>query len=660
MRQLGIRGAHLTSTVGERSWKGFRASHRHDAAALLGAAFYFNFPATTATLSELTFSASSCAAMIDRNYLFYLWVLRKLPRELRSSPDFYFLMNSVFAVAFLLPIAGLMSYLSNPIACWSCVWAAAVISLNLGCWRLGMKMLWAHAVFELVLIALILFNAASSDGLTSIYVMFMGLVPLLAVFCMSRQWAIFWVAFSLLCLLTMFFAQVYGFLPMRADQDWRYLAESLVCIMVMEITQVILVFVYDSANAQHLHSLNRINTRLAKTSDALKVADSHKDKFLAMVSHDMRTPLNAVIGYLGLLHDNKHSPQESMSFIESAQHAAAHLLTVINDLLDFSQIRLGQLTLNPQVVNLRHVIHQTFHTLAHQAREMQLDYRLTLSEEVNTWVSIDQNRLSQMLINLLGNAIKFTPAGLVHMRVSVHGAAPEQPWLLVEVQDTGIGMTAEQQQRIYQPFIQVHDAQAALRLSEPMRGNGLGLAITQSLVKSHQGELSLVSHVGEGSTFTLRLPLSLATAPANAQPSFNVVANQDLSPIQLLVVDDNDVNRMVVTATLLRSFPNARIEQAENGQQALEKMQSTEYALVLIDLVMPDIDGAQVVQTIRQTAQKPFCDVPAVALTANVAQDAVERCQQAGINQVLAKPFDRNTLIRTVRFYTVDNQQGEL
>jgi CheY-like chemotaxis protein/two-component sensor histidine kinase len=349
-----------------------------------------------------------------------------------------------------------------------------------------------------------------------------------------------------------------------------------------------------------------------------------------------------------------------MSFIESAQHAATHLLTVINDLLDFSQIRLGQLTLNPQVVNLRHVIHQTFHTLTHQASEMQLDYRLTLSEEVNTWVSIDQNRLSQMLINLLGNAIKFTPAGFVHMHVSLTSGLTEQTWLVVAVQDSGIGMTAEQQQRIYQPFIQVHDAQAAMRLSEPMRGNGLGLAITQSLVKSHQGELSVQSQAGEGSTFTLRLPLTLAVAPGNTQPSFNVVNSQDPTPIRLLVVDDNDVNRLVVTSTLLRSFPNAQIDQAENGQQALEKMQAHAYALVLIDLVMPDIDGAQVVQTIRQQAGKPFCDVPAVALTANVAQDAVERCQQAGINRVLAKPFDRNILIRTVRYYAIENQQGEL
>jgi signal transduction histidine kinase/ActR/RegA family two-component response regulator len=634
--------------------------HIKDAAALLGPNILFQILIDGGYTRSNYPAACLSAQMIDRNYLFYLWVLRKLPIKLRSSPNFYFLLNSVFAVAFLLPIAGLMVFLSNPIATWTCIWAALVLSLNLLCWRLGLKMIWAHAVYQLTLIALILFNAACGDGLTSIYVMFMGLVPMLAVFCMSRWWAFFWVGFSFFCLMALFFAQVYGYLPMNDDQDWRYLAQSLMCIMVLEITQVILVFVYDSANAQNLHALNRINIRLAKTSDALKIADSHKDKFLAMVSHDMRTPLNAVIGYLGLLHDNKQLPGESMAFVSSAQHAAAHLLTVINDLLDFSQIRLGQLTLHPQVVNLHHVLNQTFHTLSHQAQEMQLEYRLTLADQLSTWVNLDQNRLSQMLINLLGNAIKFTPSGFVHMRVTEKQDAQGVRWLVVEVQDSGIGMTPEQQQRIYQPFTQVHDAQAALRLSEPMRGNGLGLAITMSLVKSHQGELSLHSVPGQGSTFTLRLPLELANEPQQPKTTFNAALNQDHSPLQLLVVDDNEVNRLLVTTTLLRSFPYAHIEQAENGQQALDKMHATLYDLVLIDLVMPDIDGAQVVQLIRQEAAKPLCDVPVVALTANVAQDAIERCRQAGINQVLSKPFDRNMLVRVVRFFTIDKQQGEL
>jgi CheY-like chemotaxis protein len=153
----------------------------------------------------------------------------------------------------------------------------------------------------------------------------------------------------------------------------------------------------------------------------------------------------------------------------------------------------------------------------------------------------------------------------------------------------------------------------------------------------------------------LVLPLTLSAEPADPKPAFNLATSQDMSPIHVLVVDDNDVNRLVVSTTLMRSFPNAVIEQAANGLLGLEKMQTTAYDLVLIDLVMPDMDGSEVVAQIRQSSPEPFRSVPVIALTANVAQDAIDRCNAAGVDEVLAKPFDRQTLIRAVRHYTVDH-----
>lgn len=592
--------------------------------------------------------------MNNPNYQFYLWVLRKLPPRLRSSQNFYFLLNSLGAVVFLIPIGPLMLWLQNPYAGWSCSISALILLVNIFVWRKGLSLVWVHAIYQTVLMFLIYYNAAMTYGVSSSMLVFMGVVPMLPVFTVGRNWAIFWVLLSFVLLAALLTAQLQGYLPMQPGQDWYNLMQSAVCIVVLEFTQIILVFVYDSANSQNLVLLRRKNIRLGKLSSALLTADSHKDKFLAMVSHDMRTPLNAVIGYLGLLHDNKHLSDESKDFVNSAQHAAAHLLTVINDLLDFSQIRLGQLTLHPQVINLPLVLRQTFHTLSNQAHEAQLDYQVDISPQVPTWVLLDQNRLSQMLINLLGNAIKFTPKGHVHMQVSIN-ATQQGLDLVCRIEDTGIGMSPSQQERIYQPFTQVHDIATSLRLSEPMRGNGLGLAITQSLVKSHLGKLQLQSALGKGSVFTLVLPLTLSAEPADPKPAFNLATSQDMSPIHVLVVDDNDVNRLVVSTTLMRSFPNAVIEQAANGLQGLEKMQTTAYDVVLIDLVMPDMDGSEVVTQIRQTSPEPFRSVPVIALTANVAQDAIDRCNAAGVDEVLAKPFDRQTLIRAVRHYTVDH-----
>ena len=591
--------------------------------------------------------------MNSPNYRFYLWVLRKLPTSLRSSQNFYFLLNSLGAVVFLIPIGPLMFWLQNPYAGWSCSLSAVLLSANILMWRKGLSLVWVHAIYQTTLMVLIFYNAAFTYGVGSSMLVFMGVVPILPVFSVGRLWAVFWVLVSFVLLAILFTLQVMGYIPMHPGEDWRNLLQSAICILILECTQIILVYVYDSANSQNLALLKRNNRRLEKLSSALMIADSHKDKFLAMVSHDMRTPLNAVIGYLGLLHDNKKLSEESKDFVNSAQHAAAHLLTVINDLLDFSQIRLGQLTLHPQVINLPLVVRQTFQTLSNQAHEAQLDYQIDISPQVPTWVFLDQNRLSQILINLLGNAIKFTPKGHVHMHVSV-ATFNDTMELVCRIEDTGIGMSPNQQERIYQPFTQVHDTETSLRLSEPMRGNGLGLAITQSLVKSHLGRLQLESGLGKGSVFTLYLPITVSAQPANPVPAFNLATSQDMSPIHVLVVDDNDVNRLVVSTTLIRSFPNAIIEQAANGQQGLDKMRLTVFDLVLIDLVMPDLDGSEVVSIVRQSCPEPYRSVPVIALTANVAQDAVDRCNAAGVNEVLAKPFDRQTLIRAVRHYTVD------
>lgn len=591
--------------------------------------------------------------MNNPNYRFYLWVLRKLPPRLRSTQNFYFLLNSFFAVVFLVPIGPLMLWLQNPYAGWSCSAAAVVLSANILLWRKGLSLLWVHGIYQTVLMFLIYYNAAMTYGVSSTMLVFMGVVPMLPVFTVGRAWALFWVLLSFVLLGLLLALQLNDYLPIRAGLDWHNLMQSAVCIVVLECTQIILVFVYDSANSQNLANLHRKNIRLAKLSSALMIADSHKDKFLAMVSHDMRTPLNAVIGYLGLLGDNKQLSEESKDFVNSAQHAAAHLLTVINDLLDFSQIRLGQLTLHPQVINLPLVIQQTFHTLSNQANEAQLDYSIDISPQVPTWVLLDQNRLSQILINLLGNAIKFTPKGNVHLHVSV-ATSNDTMELVCRIEDTGIGMSPGQQERIYQPFTQVHDTATSLRLSEPMRGNGLGLAITQSLVKSHFGRLQLQSALGKGSVFTLYLPITVSVLPANPVPAFNLATSQDMSPIHVLVVDDNDVNRLIVSTTLMRSFPNAIIEEAANGQQGLDKMRLTVFDLALIDLVMPDLDGSEVVAMVRKSCPEPYRSVPVIALTANVAQDAIDRCKAAGVDEVLAKPFDRQTLIRAVRHYTVD------
>jgi CheY-like chemotaxis protein len=216
---------------------------------------------------------------------------------------------------------------------------------------------------------------------------------------------------------------------------------------------------------------------------------------------------------------------------------------------------------------------------------------------------------------------------------------------VVYVKDSGRGIPIEAQHKIFDPFVQLTQADGQSAPRDALRGNGLGLSITRTLVNSHGGSIGVHSEVGVGSEFRVDIPLPVAPAPPKSVPALELI---DHSPVKLLIVDDHAVNRMVATATIQRSMPNAQIDQAENGTQGLEKMSTTLYDLVLLDLVMPDIDGIEVMRRVRGTLAPPYRDVQVVALTANVAEDALKTCLAVGISEVMPKPFDRLTLVNTV------------
>jgi CheY-like chemotaxis protein len=214
------------------------------------------------------------------------------------------------------------------------------------------------------------------------------------------------------------------------------------------------------------------------------------------------------------------------------------------------------------------------------------------------------------------------------------------------VQDTGIGIPGDSIEHVFEPFVQL-DTQSKLGNDNALRGNGLGLSITKNLIKNLGGTITLTSQVGVGSTFEVKLPIKTAQAPlASIQAPVNQTHQDE---IYLLLVDDHATNRLVAAATIKRGLPKARIDEARNGTEAIEKMKANHYDLVLMDLIMPDYSGIEVTRIIRAECPPPLCDVEVVALTANMADDAVKACLQVGIRELLPKPFDREVLIRTIR-----------
>ena len=584
----------------------------------------------------------------------YSRIRNKFPPNLRSIEDYYFLSFSVSAVLCLMLLSPLLAYTGQSRPAWTSALSALLITGCLALWRGGIPIPWVQIVYQGTLMWVILFNAYHSGGVASPVMVWMGIVPILPLFTVSRRWSYAWLIISFSSVIVIYWAQLHGLVPMTEGKNQQELTLSAIMIGLLCITQVMLVMTYDSANAHNIRHIKRKNKTLNTLTQALQLANIHKDRFLATVSHEMRTPLNAIMGYLGLLRTTDDLPIIATSYVQGAHNSAAHLLTVINDLLDYSQIRQGKLVFTPQTVNLHQVLKETHQTLTPKAAGQALDYALDIDTELPKWVRIDPHRFAQIFLNLLGNALKFTEQGAVITRVRFepNTLEPDAGQLILQVQDTGIGIPNESLEQVFEPFVQL-DTKSKLGNDNSLRGNGLGLSITQNLIKNLGGAITLTSKVGVGSTFEVHLPIKTTKAPATNNQTPITKTHQD--QIYLLLVDDHATNRLVASATIKRGLPNARIDEARNGTEAIEKLKINHYDLVLMDLIMPDYSGIEVTRIIRTECLPPLCNVEVVALTANVADNAVEECLKVGIRELLPKPFDRDVLIRTILQYVAKN-----
>ncbi len=593
----------------------------------------------------------------------HIFIKRQLAPHLRQSANVYFVWFSVSAMAGLLGLTPWLYWLGNIVSAVSCTLAIACVSVAMLVWRYGGGLKWGSLIYQVTLMLLVLFNAAITGGVASPVLTWLAIIPLLPLFMGFRMGSLLAMVAAMASVIGLYIVQSRGWLPQletqftlqsfgegpsTVDNAWQTLSFAAGMFILMLLAQLALVQIYDTANEQHMRRLRQTNTRLETLSKNLKVASAHKDQFLAMVSHEMRTPLNAVMGYLGLLSSDTHLPEPADQYVKGARNSAAHLVTVINDLLDFSQIQQGKLVLNLQPVNLREMLASTHQTLSPRADQLGVSYPLDIDTNAPQWALVDAHRLAQIILNLLGNALKFTSQGQVRMHIGFEPSpdSPKHGNLTLRVEDTGTGMPASALENIFKPFVQLKISDNDLKAGNALHGNGLGLAITRSLVQSHKGSISVESTVGMGSAFTVKLPIDVAEPPMARRPIDPSSAN----PIELdiLVVDDHVTNRLVATASIKRGLPNALIDHAINGNDALTKMREHRYDLVLMDLIMPDISGTEVVRRIRDDTDHPYRDVPVIALTANVAEDAVKECLALGFREVLPKPFDRDILVQAI------------
>lgn len=389
---------------------------------------------------------------------------------------------------------------------------------------------------------------------------------------------------------------------------------------------------------------NRAEKALLISRANAEEASRAKSDFLATVSHEIRTPMNGILGFARLLLDSPMTQEQRLQ-TQLILDSAESLLTLINDILEFSKVESGKVSLDVRAATLAKVARESIRLLEGAAQAKGLTLSLELDPQLPKRILIDPTRLRQVLVNLVGNAIKFTPSGSVRVKLG-RCVGDAGRWLSVKVSDTGIGIPQEVIPRLFEKFVQA-DSSTSRRFG----GTGLGLAITRRLVELMGGQVGVESIQGEGSTFWCSFPLR--EAPASAPKSVETLAGGDEAAMaqRVLVAEDNPVNRLLIQRLLERM--GCEVLMAVCGTDAVEIAKSRQVDLILMDCQMPEMDGFEATKAIRAweqatTAVRP---VPIIAVTASAFAEDAEQCRSVGMNDVLTKPFGPEELERVLRTF---------
>jgi signal transduction histidine kinase/CheY-like chemotaxis protein len=485
----------------------------------------------------------------------------------------------------------------------------------------------------------IYFNALFTGGIHSPVTAWLVFLPLLPLIISHFTNALIWLLISVAMVISLYFMEDFqkALIPPSVEQ---YM--SLFQLAVFGGLVVLVFFIsslFDSLKNIALTTLDNRNKQLDKARAELIEAQKYKDRFIATVSHELRSPMNAILGVTDILRSSE-TDKLKFELLDGMKRSADNLLLLINDILDLSRIQAGKARLAETDFSLRLTVQSAIKIFQPKAAEKEIALISRIGENIPDVLTGDGSRLIQVITNLVGNAIKFTHNGQVEVQITGIKKNTDDLQLNIAVKDSGIGIPANKLDKIFEGFEQVDD-----NITRIYGGTGLGLTITRQVVELMGGEIKVDSILGKGSAFKVILPIKIAANQTLKEHiNFDPAMLHKLQGVKILLAEDSHINRLVAQKQIEHLVKNIQLDIACDGEEALHKLKGQSYDIVLMDVLMPKLSGLEVTRILREQRNP----VKIIAMTASVMESEVKECFDAGMDEFIAKPFDKYELVRKI------------
>ena len=431
------------------------------------------------------------------------------------------------------------------------------------------------------------------------------------------------------------------------SEGWSPRSYWIMCIVISYVFSLLIATVFYLISSKKYRE-RQYEAELEKSAEQAKNANEAKTRFLFNMSHDIRTPMNAIVGFSGLLEKNLQNERKAKEYLEKIQSSSNLLLRIINQVLEMTRIESGTAVLQLKAEDMDALFHRVNTVFEEDVRKKNLQYHAVLDVR-HHYVVCDQTKLQEIMLNIISNAIKYTPEGH-SIYVEVHEAVSENPSkirYIFSCEDTGIGMSEEYLPHVYEEFSREHTT-----TENKVQGTGLGLSIIKSMIELMGGSIQVESRQGIGTKFTIDLSFDIALKEEvyGSEDTIESSAIHTIKGKRILLVEDNELNAEIAKTVL--EDVGALITRAENGQQALELFKEKPagtFDVILMDLMMPVMDGYTATRKIRELERSDAKTVPIIAMTANAFQEDAEKCIAVGMNAHLAKPLDIEKMKKTIK-----------